>query len=149
MTVRAPGGGTITVQYTGTVAPQITFGSAPISTGFAGFELPFAMMDRIAAQMDREMSQMMGEAGAIMAGIPDANPAHQADLRNGPLLDMPGLSAVAAGGMGSFCMKSVEITSSGDGKPPRVVSHQAGNCSTGAPAQEHPSVHGTGPRTPI
>jgi hypothetical protein len=147
MTVRAPGGGTITVQYAGDVAPQISFGSAPAATA-SGFESPFATMDRITAQMDREMARMMREADAAMAAMPDANPAYPADLHGAPLFDLPGLFAIAAGGKVAFCMKSVEITSTGDGKP-HVVTHQSGNCATGAPAQGHPTVHGTGPRTPV
>jgi hypothetical protein len=147
MTVRAPDGGTITVQYTGDVAPQISFASGAQATGFADFDAPFAMMQRIAADMDRQMVQMMRQANEMMAQVPDTNPVFGAGLWNMPT-DMPGLSAISSVGSG-FCMKSVEISSTGDGKPPHVVTHSAGNCAQDAPAQAHPSVHGTGPRTPI
>jgi hypothetical protein len=145
MTVRAPDGGTITVQYTGDVAPKISFGSGPQAVGFGAS--PFAMMDRIAAQMDRQMAEMMSRANAMMAHMPDANPAYPADFWNTPTAT-PGLSAIANGGSG-FCMKSVEITSTGDGKAPHVVTHSAGNCAQDAPAGAHPAVHGAGPRTPV
>jgi len=144
MAVQAPGGGTITIRYSGDIAPKVAFGPAADLTSFNS---PFAMMDRMAARMDRDMAQMMSQADAMMAEMPDANPVYPADLHNMPLFGMPSLSAIAAGGKGSFCMKSMEITSTGDGKSPHVVTHQAGNCNS--PAQAQPSVHATGPRTPI
>lgn len=150
MTVRAPDGGTVTVRYTGDVAPQIAFGAAPRETGFAQFPSPFAMMERITAQMDRQMDAMLRETNALMARMPDANPAIPAGFWNMPM-GPSGLSAIAEGGKGSFCMKSMEITNTGDGRAPHVVTHTAGNCGSGAPSSSAPShaLQGTGPRTPV
>jgi len=146
MTVQSPDGGTVTIRYSGDVAPKVAFGSAPQMAGFTGYNSPFAMMQRISSEMDRRMAAMMSQANAMMAHLPDANPTIPANFWNMPM-NMPGLSAIAAGGKGSFCMKSVEITSNGDGKSPHVVTHTAGDCAGGsAPAH---TTGGKGPKTPI
>ena len=145
MTVQSPDGGTVTIRYSGDVAPKITFGSAPQMAGFTGYNSPFAMMQRISSAMDRQMAAMMSEANAMMAHLPDANPTIPANFWNMPM-NMPGLSAVAAGGKGGFCMKSVEITSSGDGKSPHVTTHTARDCAGDTSAH---ATGGKGPKTPI
>jgi hypothetical protein len=149
MTVKSPDGGTVTVRYTGNVAPKIAFAPPAQVVSGAPMQSPFAMMERIAAQMDRQMEAMMQQSNALMARLPDANPTVPAGFWNMPM-SPPGLSAIAAGGKGSFCMKSMEITSTGDGKS-HVVTHTAGNCGGDASPSAAPShaVQGTGPRTPI
>jgi hypothetical protein len=149
MTLTSPDGGTVTVHYTGNVAPRVTFAPAAEATGGAQLQSPFAMMEYVAAQMDRQMSAMMRESNAMMARLPDANPTIPAGFWNMPM-DLAGLSAISAGGKGSFCMKSMQITSGGDGKA-HVVTHTAGNCGGGAAAVNAPShaLQGTGPKTPI
>jgi len=148
MRIKSPDGGTVTVRYTGDVAPKIAFGAAPQDMSFA--QSPFAMMDRISAEMDRHMDAMIRQANTMMAHLPDSNPAIPAGFWNMPM-DSPGLTAIANGGKGSFCMKSMEITDSGDGKAPHVVTHTAGNCGGDQPSATAPShaIQGTGPRTPI
>lgn len=150
MTVKSPEGDTVTVHYTGNVAPQIAFApAAETMTAASMQQSPFAMMERIAAQMDRQMAAMMQQSNAMMARLPDANPTIPAGFWNMPMAPA-GLSAIAAGGKGSFCMKSVQITSAGDGKD-HVVTHTAGDCGSGASPQSAPShtVQGAGPRTRI
>ncbi len=150
MTVKSPDGGTVTIHYTGNVAPKIAFAPARQAVALARFNSPFLMMDRIAAQMNRRMNAMIAQANAMMAQAPVDNAAMPAGFLNMPM-NAPGLSAVANGSNGSFCMKSMEITSSGDGKEPHVVTHTAGNCDGGASPSTAPShaVQGTGPKTPI
>lgn len=150
MTVKSPGGGTVTIHYTGDVAPQVAFAPATQAAGLAQFNSPFLMMDRIAAQMNRQMNEMIAQANAMMANAPDANSAVPAGFFNMPM-NPGGLSAIANGSNGSFCMKSMEITSSGDGKAPHVVTHTAGNCGTDASPSKAPAhaVQGTGPKTQI
>jgi len=145
MTVQSPDGGTVTIHYSGDVAPKVAFGPAPQMVGFTGYDSPFAMMQRISSEMDRRMAAMMSQANAMMAHLPDANPTIPANFWNMPM-NMPGLSAIAAGGKGSFCMKSVEITSNGDGKSPHVTTHTAGDCAGDASAH---AMGGKGPKTPI
>jgi len=145
MTVQSPDGGTVTIRYSGDVAPKVAFGSAPQVVGFTGYDSPFAMMQRISSEMDRQMAAMMSQANAMMAHLPDTNPTIPANFWNMPM-NMPGLSAIAAGGKGAFCMKSVEITSSGDGKSPHVTTHTAGDCAGDASAH---ATGGKGPKTPI
>lgn len=147
MSVRAPGGGTVTVRYTGDVAPQIVFGNAPQTAGIRDWRSPFLAMERISAEMDRRMESMMRQADAIMAQLPDPNPVFPAGFWNAPW-PMTGLSAIAGGAKGGFCMKSVEITSTGGGKP-NVVTHSAGNCGPETAAAPAHRRMGTGPRTPI
>ena len=143
MTVTSPDGGTVTIRYSGDVAPRVAFGTADAMQAGS----PFAMMDRIAAEMDRQMDAMIRQTNEMIAHLPNTNPTVPADFWNMP--DVSGLTAVANGGKGSFCMKSVEITSTGDGKAPHVVTHSAGNCGAGAAAAPSHPVRGTGPRTSI
>jgi len=145
MTVQSPDGGTVTIRYSGDVAPKVAFGSAPQVVGFTGYDSPFAMMQRISSEMDRRMAAMMSQTNAMMAHLPDTSPTIPANFWNMPM-NMPGLSAIAAGGKGAFCMKSVEITSSGDGKSPHVTTHTAGDCAGDASAH---ATGGKGPKTPI
>ena len=145
MTVHSPDGGTVTIRYSGDVAPKVAFEPAPLIVGFTGYNSPFAMMQRISSEMDRRMAAMMSRANAMMAHLPDDNPTIPANFWNMPM-NMPGFSAIAAGGRSGFCMKSVEIASRGDGKNPHVTTHMAGDCADGAPAH---AAGGKGPKTPI
>ncbi len=151
MTVKSPDGGTVTIHYTGNVAPKIAFAPATQAAALARFNAPFLMMDRIAAQMNRQMNEMIAHANAMMAHMPDSNQQVPASFWNMPM-NSSGLSAIANGGKGSFCMKSMQITSSGDGKAPRVVTHSAGDCggnNTPSSKMTSPTARGTGPRTQI
>lgn len=150
MTVKSPDGGTVTIHYTGNVAPQVAFAPATQAAAITRFNAPFLMMDRIAAQMDRQMNDMIARANAMMAHLPDANPAISASFWNMPI-NPGGLSAIAAGGKGAFCMKSMEITSAGDGKAPHVVTRTAGNCGGSGPTSpaHGNGVQGAGPKTQI
>jgi hypothetical protein len=149
LTVKAPDGGTVVVHYAGDVAPRVSFGTAPETAGFADFASPFAMMARMRADMDRQMDLMMRQANAMMAGLPARDPIFRAGFFDMPLA-MPDLSAIADGGKAGFCMKSVEITSTGDGGKPKIVTHVAGNCGpSGKAAAPAEKPAGTGRKLPI
>lgn len=133
MTVRLPGGGSAEIRYTGDVAPQVVFTEAPATLGGAmlmpslfGPASPFAILDRISAEMDRRAVAMFREVDA-MAAQARTGQLTEASLRNVP----PGsqsYSFVSTMSGNGVCTRSVEITSQGDGAPPRVVSHSSGNC---------------------
>ncbi len=133
MTVHLPGGGTAEIRYTGNLAPQIRFGesAAPIDAfapmpSFFGSASPFAMLDRISAEMDREAAAMFRQANALAAQ------ARYGQLTETAIGNLPpgteGYSFVSTISGNSVCTQSVEITSQGNGAPPRVVSHSSGNC---------------------
>ena len=131
MTVQLPDGGVAQIRYTGDVAPQVGFSEtprpvlAPVPLLF-GADSPFAMMERISAEMDRQSAAMLRQADALMAQARSGQPVDVA-LRNLP----PGsqsYSFVSTLSGSGVCTQSVEITSQGNGQPPRVVRHSAGDC---------------------
>jgi hypothetical protein len=100
MTVPLPGGGIARITYTGDVAPRVAFEPAPIPwTSAFGPYSPFAELERISAEMNREAAALFQQ------------------IDSGQLAAGPG-----------YCMQSVQITSLGDGSPPKVVTHTSGNC---------------------
>jgi len=135
MTVQLPGGGTAEIRYTGNVAPPIGFSDsgAPI-TVFApmpslfGPNSPFAALDRISAEMDRQAAAMLRQADALAAQ------ARSGQLTETALRNLPpgsqGYSFITTMSGNGVCTQSVEITTQGNGAPPRVVSHSSGNCGT-------------------
>jgi hypothetical protein len=141
MTVQLPGGGTEEIRYTGNTPPQLVFTTGPASlAGFDpmpslfGFEPPFAMMERISAEMDRQAAAMFARADNLTAQVP-SNPTQltEAGLRGLP----PGsasYSFVSTMSGNGVCTKSVEITSTGNGAAPRVVSRSSGDCGPQAGA---------------
>jgi len=142
MTIDLPGGGVAQIEYTGNVAPRVSFSESPAPaaafapvSAFFGPDSPFAMIERISAEMDRQADVMFRQA-ATLASQAQPGGLTEAVLRNLP----PGSSSytfVSTIGGNGFCSRSVEITSQGNGAPPRVVTHSSGNCgpaggSTGA-----------------
>ncbi len=135
LTVRLPDGGVERIVYTGDVAPRVEVApAAPIVwAGEPGFDdAAFAAMDQISAQMDREMAAMLRQADAlqasVMAGAGPLTFASTGDLPPGAQ-SFYYVSTLSGAGV---CSRSVEITSTGDGREPRVVSHSSGDCGTSA-----------------
>ncbi len=136
LTVRLPGGGIERIVYTGDVAPRVVVAPAAAPIVWAagpGFDdTAFAAMDQISAQMDREMAAMLRQAEAIEStGLAGAGPltvASTADLPPGAR----SYSFVSTTSGAGVCSRSVEITATGDGREPRVVSHSSGSCGTSA-----------------
>jgi hypothetical protein len=134
LTVRLPGGGIEQIRYTGDVAPTVRIapGGLAIAAGLPigpGVDPAFARLEQISAMMDRQAAAMFGSM----------NPAR---LATGPggltTVDIGRLPAGARGwsmisttsGSG-MCTRTVEYSSTGDGRAPRVVSRSSGDCTAG------------------
>lgn len=134
LTVQLPGGATEYVQYSGDIAPQISFGTIPIAAGPSsafGPNSPFALMQQISAQMDRETAAMMNEINqlqsAAFSSFANPGPTMQAAMTNVP----PGTqsySFVSTLSPSGVCSQSMQITSNGPGQKPQIVTHSSGNC---------------------
>jgi hypothetical protein len=135
MKVQLPGGGIAEIRYTGNVPPQIVVTDAPASLAafdpipsMFGPDSPFAMMERISAQMDRQAAAMFARAESAAAQARSGSPqVLKAALGNLPPRGA-GYSYISTISSNGVCTKSVEITSQGNGAPPKVVSHSSGNC---------------------
>jgi hypothetical protein len=139
MTVRLPDGGVAQIRCTGNVAPQLRFDAAPAAFSAAaplpslfGPGSPFALMDRISAEMDRQAVTMFQQANALAAQAQSGQLTETA-MQNLPA-GMQGYTFISTMSGNGVCTQSVEITSQGNGAPPRVVRHNSGNCgsSTGS-----------------
>ena len=136
LTVRLPDGGVERIIYTGNVAPRVEVATAgaPVPIlwpGPAGFDdTAFAAMDRISAQMDREMAAMFRQADALGSqAATDPGGVTFASTAGLPA-GAQSFSFVATMSGAGVCSRSIEITSTGEGRKPRVVSHSSGNCGT-------------------
>jgi hypothetical protein len=131
MTVRLPGGGLAQIEYSGNVAPHVSFSNRPVAIDAFGPMMfgpgsPLAMMDRLSAAMDRQMAAMFQETDALASGA-RAGPLNAAALGN-LLPGSQGYSFISTLSGNGVCSQSVTITSQGNGAPPRVVRHSSGNC---------------------
>ena len=139
LTVQLPDGAVATINYSGDVPPKIVVGPAPagFASGgafgpavwpvFASPEMnsessPFAMMQRMSAEMDREAAALLSQAGGASGAI-------QTGLAQGE----HGFSFASTLSGSGVCMQSVEITSQGDGRQPKVVRRTSGDCGRAAP----------------
>jgi len=135
MTVRLPDGGLAQIRYTGSVAPEVSFGAAPAALdvlaplpSLFGPGSPFAMMDRISAEMDRQAAAMFRQADALAAQARSGQPTETAMQKLPP--GTQGYTFISTMSGNGVCTQSVEITSQGNGAPPRVVRHSSGNCGS-------------------
>ena len=135
LTLQLPGGGIAEIHYAGNVAPQVTVSTGPAATAtllpaasLFGGTSPFAMLDRISAEMDRETAALFRYADA-MAAQPwrSAGGLTLTNMRNLPP-GTSGFSYVSTVTSNGVCMRSTEITATGN-EPPRVVTHSSGNCA--------------------
>jgi hypothetical protein len=133
MTVRLPEGGVAQIRYTGNVAPQVSVGQAPSPIeiyapmpALFGVGSPFAEFDRISAEMDHQAAAMLRQANALVAQ------ARSGQLTEAAIHNLPpgsqGYTFVSTMSGSGVCTRSVEITTPGNGAPPKVVSHSSGNC---------------------
>jgi hypothetical protein len=147
LTVQLPGGGVEQIEYTGTVAPQVIV--TPVSSQDVTpmtIALPFSPPDPLAAiaQISAEMNQQaaaMMNAMNVMAASNPASLGAQVPAVFGSLpVGGAGYSFLSSmsGGPAGACMRSVEIIAMGNGQPPRIVSHSAGDCGA-APALDGPA----------
>nr|WP_294553837.1 hypothetical protein [uncultured Rhodopila sp.] len=111
MTVQLPNGAIEQIRYSGDVPPQIV-----LAPSAATFESPFAALEQMTAMMNRQAEAMLRSARA-MAMQPMPVPMTEAAF--GQAAPGPGV-----------CMRSVQITYTGNGGPPHVVSRTAGDCGS-------------------
>jgi hypothetical protein len=134
LTIPLPGGGTEQIRYSGCVAPEVFLGTDPalveppmLSSAY-GPESPFAILQRISEEMNQRAASLLQQAEAMTKQFPaDRDRMIQADFGgfppNGHSYAL--VSTMSANGV---CGHSVEITSSGNGERPRVVSRSFGQC---------------------
>lgn len=157
LTIHLPDGAVEEVRYSGDVPPEIylrrgpAFGAPPFLYSAFGPDSPFAMLDRISQEMDRRAARLLEEAEAITARLkpPRAGEfigelieAHAQSLPAG----VQSYSFVSSFSGNGVCARSVEITSMGEGKEPRVVSRSYGQCA-GAPQEAPRNVFAPSSRT--
>ncbi len=138
LSLQLPGGQVEQIQYSGPVSPQVAV--LPAGNPFAPpHQDPFASLERLSAMMNSQVAAMM-QVMQLTAAAPVSGPnplvaAGVAAIPSGGS-DASFTFISLSGGTSGACMRSVAITSSGNGAAPRIVSHSAGNCaplSGGAP----------------
>jgi hypothetical protein len=131
MTITLPDGGTGEITYTGNVAPKVTFHDSAFSPfapiAFAN-DPGFAMLERAQAGMQRQMKAMQAlfRSNAATLSAPGMSNAVLSTLPPGT----QGYSFISTMSGNGTCMQSVQITSTGHGKP-NVVRRSSGNCGSG------------------
>lgn len=110
MTVRFPDGRVGQITYTGNTPPAVVV--SPDLMVPTAMTSPFAAMDRMMAEMDRQAAEMLRVMNVVMSS-PMAMPS--------PMMVIP-----AASGSG-VCIRSVQVTFTGQGQP-HVVSRTSGDC---------------------
>jgi hypothetical protein len=122
--VQLPDGQVVQVQYTGTAAPVVM---QPVIYAPAPADPAFAMLQRVAAMMDRQADAMLRQAAQFSAMTPGSLP---------PGAQFYSLSSSWSSNGG--CTRSTEISYSGNGLKPRMVSYSSGDCGSGTAA---PAYH--------
>jgi hypothetical protein len=138
VTVRLPDGGVETIQYTGKVAPKVSFRANPVFgpvdgswAAFAPVGFPsFAALDQISAAMDRQMDMMMHQA-QMMAATPQSQPLFRATL-NGVPQGAASFSMVSETTSNGVCTHVTRITQGAGDAKPVVVSQTSGSCGDAA-----------------
>jgi hypothetical protein len=113
LTLHLPNGQVEQIRYTGKVPPNVVLAPDAMATSFAPAS-PFALLARMSADMDRQAAVMFRTINDM--AMPDG-----AGLGMMPVVSGPGV-----------CTRSVQITFTGNGQAPHVVSRTAGDCG---PAQ--------------
>ncbi len=141
LTVPLPDGSIARIEYQGDVAPKVKIEPAsPFAAAFASPLMPsFAHIDRMMAEMQRQADEMVRRANR-MARQGNAT-ATYANYGSMPAGTSSYTTVITSNGSKS-CTRTVEVTSQGAGKPPKVVSNSSGDCPAqkGAPAAAVPTV---------
>jgi hypothetical protein len=131
LNLRLPDGSVEQIRYTGDTPPQVRV--AQPAPAFIVFN-PFAEMERISAAMDRQEAMMMQQASSLEAG---AVPRGLMQVNVGGLpAGVEGFSMVSTVSGNGVCTQSVQYTSTGDGKPAKILTKSSGDCSA-APLAPH------------
>jgi hypothetical protein len=135
MTVQLPNGAVEQVRYTGDVPPQVVLApdASPIAMSAAAYD-PFVVMQRISAMMDQQAAEMLSAFGG-MADAPFASPLTQAGFGMLPH-GANGNRVMSIRNVPGVCMRSLEITYTGNGQAPHVVSQTSGDCGAAHGAAE-------------
>ena len=141
LTVPLPNGAIAKIEYHGSVAPKVTIEPrTPFAAAFsAPFGAQFAAVDRMAAEMQRR-ADALRQRMDVLARQPNAT-ATLANYGNMPAGTSSYTMVTTSNGSKS-CTRTVEVTSQGAGKPPKVASNSSGDCPAqkGAPAVAVPTA---------
>ena len=109
LNIRLPNGQVEQIRYTGKVPPTVILAPDAAMAPAFGFGSPFAMLERMSADMDRQAAALFHDVDAI--------PMNAGGFGVIPAMSGPGV-----------CMRSVQVTYTGDGRAPHVVSQTSGDC---------------------
>jgi hypothetical protein len=145
--VALPGGGTAHIEYSGDVAPKVTISPAsfaPFSVGWA--PMAFPDFGRIIQRMNAEQAAMMNQVRQMSRrGVGSAvAPVNVVSYGNMPA-GANSVSVISVSNGSGICTRSTQITSQGEGKPPKVVSNVSGNCGAAPGAKPSAAVQSRGP----
>lgn len=132
MTVNLPDGLVARVEYQGDVAPKVAVeprGFDLTALGWHPAWAPFVMLDRISADMDRQFDAMFRQVDAISAD--DTALMNWASAQALPA-GAARYSYITTTNDKGFCARSVEITSDGPNRKPKVISSTSGDCGAAA-----------------
>jgi hypothetical protein len=149
--VALPDGAVAVIRYAGATPPRVSVSSAPIemsnwAPAWFAPEPAFIALDRVAAEMNREAALMLqpAESAPLTPGV-DVQQIGVVPLRAGS----ESYSVASTVNGADVCGKSVEITSTGRGRAPHVVTRTWGHCgSAAAPAPGADSVMAAPAPTP-
>jgi hypothetical protein len=153
LVVQLPDGAVAQVQYTGNVAPRISFATNPFAADFNGpaspdVASPIVGLDRISAQMDAEMNALIQQADSLPMPVIVPDKALSVDLANAPRGATRYTFESMAAGNGDYCTRSMRVISRGAGESPKVVEHSSGDCRAFGQATFGADPHGWHSRTP-
>jgi hypothetical protein len=126
MTLRLPDGRVEQIRYIGDVPPTVVVAPDAVATSFAPAS-PFALLQQMSADMQRQEAAMFQTINALT--MPNGGGFGMIPVLSGP----------------GVCARSVQITFTGNGQAPHVVSRTAGDCG---PAQGH-ATPATLPSAPV
>jgi hypothetical protein len=143
VTVHVPGGGVETIEYTGNVAPKVSFQAIPVMgspegsfIAFSPIDFPsFALLDRISAAMDRQMDAMMHRAD-MLAAMPPVQPPIGATF-NGLPRGATTFSMVSETSGNGVCTHMTRITQGPGDAEPHVAWQTSGDCGAYGRGTEH------------
>ena len=141
LTVPLPDGSVARIEYVGDVAPKVKIEPAtPFAAAFAGSLMPsFAHIDRMLAEMQRQADAMVRQANRMASrGNATATYANYGSMPAGT----SSYTMVTTSNGEKSCTRTVEVTSQGADKPPKVVSNSSGDCPAqkGVPAAVVPTA---------
>ena len=153
LTFRLPDGSVEQIRYIGDVAPTVRF-EAPVTPASVtaapdplfSADAGFARLQQMSAEMDRQTAAMLR---AMAAGPAPGGPGGFVNAGFGRMpAGAKSFTTVSTLSGSGVCTRSVEYTSTGDGKPPQVVSRASGDCA--APASAPGAISDQSPaQTPL